>query len=176
MDKKPNKKNLFLPISALAILGMLISGAAYATGTAAVAATVTVQSLSIAVVANSTIDYGVLPSNTDMDTTSGGMDKSPTLDNDGNDDTEILLIRGQNSTNWYLSTTSTAQNQYRHYVCTSTCDGTPSWMPMSGTNKYLKHGMSSSTNMDMDLKITTPNPSTVFTAQDVDVTVTASAS
>lgn len=146
---------------------------------ASVAATVTVQNISVTV-ADGTVAYGTLGVNTSKDTTSGGVNDTQTATNNGNV-TENFLIRGQNSANWTLVGVA-GVDQYVHQFCTAgtgvpdPCDATPSYTALTTSNQTVVNSVATSGTQKFDLKITTPTSSSVFTQQSVNVTVVAVAS
>src|SRR3989344_3706482 len=142
----------------------------WAADTGAVTATVTVQNISVSIF-DGTVTYGTLSNNATADTTSGGLNDSQTATNDGNV-TENFNIRGANSASWTLAGTN-GSDIYRHRFCTSDCDGTPTWNALTTSYQTLATGVATSGNQVFDLEIQTPNPSTVYTQQSVDVTVHA---
>ncbi len=148
-----------------------------AAGTATVAATVTLQNVSVSV-ADGSISYGTLATNVTKTTLSGGLNDQQTATNSGNI-TEDLNIKGQNSVSWTLSGTAGA-DQYVHKFCIATCgtEGTPGAGFTALTTSYAALGTSiaASGTAAFDLLINTPTSSSVFTSQSVDVTVQAVAS
>lgn len=154
--------------SFLLFVGVITWSAASAATSATVTATVTVQNISVTV-ADGTVAYGTLGSNTSAGT--NGSD-TQTATNNGNV-AEDFNIKGQNSANWTLAGT-TASDQYVHRFCTATCGSAPTNYTALTTNyQALAVGVATSGNQTFDLYITTPDPSTVFTQQSVDVTVQA---
>jgi len=141
---------------------------ALAAGTATIAATVTVQNISVSV-SDGTIAYGTLGSNSSAGT--NGTD-TQTATNNGNV-AEDFNIKGQNSGSWTLGGTAGA-DQYVHKFCTATCGSAPTnYTALTTSYQALANSVAASGTQTFDLYITTPNPSTVFTQQSVDVTVQA---
>ena len=160
-------------VTAIILICLLAVSAtsAFAATTASVNATVTTQNISVTVTDGS-ISYGTLDSNDTASTIAADLNDLQTATNNGNV-TEDLNIRGQDSADWTLSATS-GTDQYVHRFCTATC-GTPPTNFTALTTNYqsLSTGITSSSTQTFDLQINTPNPSTVFTQQQVDVTVQA---
>ena len=154
------------------VAGLLsVCGAAMAGSSATVAATVTVQNISISV-GSGTVSYGTLGSNTAESTISSDLNDTQTATNTGNV-AEDFNIKGQDSAGWTLSA-STGSNQYVHKFCTSTCGSPPTnFTALTTSYQALASNVGSNGTQKFDLQITTPNPSTVFTQQSVDVTVQA---
>ena len=150
-----------------AVSNIALAGAA---STATVAATVTVQNISVTV-ADGSVAYGTQGTSATVDTTSGGLDDSQTATNNGNI-TEDLNIKGQNSANWTLVATAGA-DQYFHKFCTSNCDSSPTWTAMTTSYQQLANAVSGSGTSVFDTQLGTPTSSTNFTQQSVDVTVQA---
>lgn len=162
---------LFFLVSAILMGGIVpLSGIAMAASSASVAATVTVQNVSVTV-SPGTVAYGTLAVNSSSSTNPGS---TQTVTNNGNV-AEDITIKGQNSTNWTLGGTA-GVNQYVHKFCISTC-GTPPTNYTALTTSYqaLATNIAASGTQTFDLDITTPTSSTSFTQQSVDVTVLAAA-
>ena len=156
---------------AITLSAFCLANFAQATGTATVAATVTVQNISVSV-ASGSVSYGTLAANSSTSTISTQLNDTQTATNNGNV-AEDLNVKCQNSANWTLAT-ATGADQYVHKFCTATC-GTPPTNFAALTTSYqaLKVNLAANGTQTFDLQITTPNPSTVFSQQSVDVTVQA---
>lgn len=139
-----------------------------AASTASVTATVTVQSISVTAT-DGTVAFGTLAANSSTGT--NGSD-TQTATNNGNI-TENLNIKGQNSANWTLAATA-GSDQYVLQFCTATCTTPPTnYTALTTSYQTLATSVAASGTQTFDLYITTPNPSTVYTQQSVDVTVQA---
>ena len=168
---------LVILLVAFAVLG-LVTGSNYmfrstATAglTATVTSTVTAQSISVSV-ADGSVAYGVLADNTSKGTNTSDMNDTQTATNNGNV-AEDFNIKGQNSANWTLAS-STGSDQYVHKFCAATCDSPPTNYTALTTNyQALGTNIAANGTKTFDLRITTPNPSTNFTQQSVDVLVQA---
>jgi hypothetical protein len=138
-----------------------------------VTATVTVQNLSVAT-SDGSIAYGTLGQNSSQDTNGAPLSDTQEVGNNGNF-TEDLNIIGTNSADWDLSFTSGSEDKYKHAFCTSTCTTPPANYTALSSQSYQQIGNSIvvGSSVSLDLRITTPNPSTVFTQQSVNVTVQA---
>ncbi len=159
----------------LGLVGMVVGTGAGAATEAGVAATVTVQSISV-FVSDGGVVYGTLAVSTSKDTTSGDLNDTQTATNDGNV-TETLNIKGQDSSpgSWTLAG-SVGADQYVHEFCkvdTGDCDGIPIWDALTTSYATLKTGVTKDGTYDFDLKITTPSSSGSFDEQSVNVTVQA---
>lgn len=65
-------------------------------------------------------------------------------------------------------------DQYVHRFCTATCGSPPTnYTALTTSYQTLATGVAASGTQTFDLYITTPNPSTVYTQQSVDVMVQA---
>lgn len=161
-------KRVFLSFVFLLIISTIFVGIARAASTASVTATVTVQNISVTVT-DGTVAFGTLASNSSTGTNPAD---TQTATNNGNI-TENLNIKGQNSGSWTLGATA-GSDQYVLKFCTATC-GTPPTNYTALTTSYqtLATSVATSGTQTFDLYITTPNPSTVYTQQSVDVTVQA---
>lgn len=164
----------FIDVGVLALVGMLVYVSASAATTATVAATATVQNVSVSV-ADGTITYGTLSNNTAKSTIAADLNDTQTATNNGNI-TEDLNIRGTNSTGWTLAG-STGSDQYVHKFCSSSCGSPPTnFTALTTSYQTLGASVTASATRTFELQLTTPNPSTVYTQQSVDVTVQAVAS
>lgn len=141
---------------------------ANAAQTGVVTATVTVQNISVTVT-DGTVAFGTLANNATADTNPAD---TQTATNNGNI-TENFNIMGQNSANWTLAATA-GSDQYVLKFCTASC-GTPPTNYTALTTGYqtLATGITTTGTQTFDLFINTPNPSTNYTQQSVDVTVQA---
>jgi len=156
----------------IAILAIIWGQQARAASSATVTATVTVQNISITISSGGTQAYGTLGQNATATST------EIVITNDGNV-TEDVLIRGQNSASWTLGGTA-GSDQYIHRFCTvgiSGCQSPPTnYTALTTSNQTHSTSVSASAATSTALQINTPNPSTVFTQQSVDVIITATAS
>ncbi len=157
-------------LNLLILTALLVSQQAIGASTSTVAATVTVQNIAVSVAPGSIV-YGTLASNTTADT---NPTYTQTVTNDGNI-AEDFFIKGQNTANWTLGAT-TASDQYIHKFCITTCATPPTnYTALTTSNTLLAGSVAASGTQTFDLEITTPNPSTVFVQQSVDVIITAAA-
>jgi hypothetical protein len=138
---------------------------------------ITIQAvvISVTITSDGTISYGLIPENSAKSTLPGELSDMQTASNDGNV-TENFNIKGQNSGNWTLSASS-GNNQYVHKFCNDTdnnCTSPPtSYTPLTTSYQTLDTGIAVGNAVDFQLQITTPNPSSVFTEQQVNVTIQA---
>ena len=155
----------------IALLVLLLSySLARAANTATVSATVTVSNVSVTV-SSGTVTWGTLAANTASSTHPA---YTQTVTNAGNV-AEDFTIKGQNSANWTLAATN-GSNQYVESFCTSSCTSAPTgFTALTTSNQSLATNVAATGTASLDLYILTPNPSTVFTSQSVDVTITAAA-
>ena len=164
-------KSLITILSTLTIVGLIVSSLIQAADTATVTATVTVQNVSLSV-SDGSITYGTLAQNSSKSTCD--LSDTQTVTNNGNV-AETFNIKGQNSANWTLGTTP-GTNVYVHKFSTSTC-GSINWntAPTLATSTYatMATNVATSSNVTLNLQITTPNPSSVYSQQSVDVIVEA---
>lgn len=169
-----NMHFLRLGIAGIVVGALSLATVTLAASTATVSATVTVQNVSVSV-ADGTITYGTLGQNATKSTIAADLNDTQTATNNGNI-AEDLNIKGQNSADWTLGGTA-GSDQYIHRFCTATC-GSPTTNYTALTTNYqtLATSVAASGTQTFELHINTPNPSTVFTQQSVDVTVQAVAS
>jgi len=164
-------KSLIATICILGIVGLIIGTMVSAATEATVTATVTVQNIAVSV-SDGIVAYGTLGQNSTKGTHSGDLNDLQTATNDGNV-TEDFNIKGQNSTNWTLGATA-ATDVYVHQFCTSTCTTPPTnYTALTTSYATLATGIAASGNQTFDLYINTPNTSSVFTQQSVDVIIQA---
>jgi hypothetical protein len=159
-------------VLAIAILAIIWGAQARAASSATVTATVTVQNISITITAGGTQNYGTLAQNSTATST------EIVISNNGNVN-ENILIRGQNSANWTLGATA-GTDQYVHRFCTAgiaACQSPPTnYTALTTSNQTHSTFLAPNAATSTALQINTPNPSTVFTQQSVDVIITATAS
>lgn len=166
---KPAK--LLLSVSLLLSLFWFISWLGVkAADTASVTATVTVQNISVTVT-DGTVAYGTLGQNSTKNTCT--LTDTQTATNNGNvtENFNIKAIADASTPDWTIGATA-GSNIYTHKFSTATC---PTFTGTALTTSYqtLATGKAVSGTQTFDLEINTPNPSTVYTQQSVDVTVQA---
>lgn len=162
---------LYLVLFIFFLCGFFIQTANGAT-TGIVTATVTAQNVSVTV-SDGTISYGTLSLNASQGTV--GLTDTQTVTNNGNI-AEDFTIKGQNSTNWTLDTTNVTLDHYIHRFCTTSCSSPPtSYTALTTNYQTLATNIAASGTSPLDLYITTPQTSSVYTSQSVDVTVQATA-
>ena len=164
-------KKFVIPISVLGLVGMLVAyQVIFAADTATVAATVTVQNISLSV-ADGTVAYGVLASNITKSTCTTELNDLQIITNDGNV-AETFNIEGQNSANWTLAATA-GSDQYVEKFATSTCSTFSGGTALTTSYATAATNIAVSATSSLNLQINTPNPSTIFTQQSVDVLLQA---
>lgn len=127
-------------------------------------------------VSDGVVTYGFMPANTSKSTLPGELNDMQTATNNG-DVIENFNIKGQDSANWELADTN-GSDQYIHMFCNDTdnnCSSPPTNYTALNEDSYttLDTNIAVSGTVDFQLRLTTPNPSTVFTQQQVNVTVQA---
>ena len=160
-------KSLIAILGILGMVGLVVGPLAYAADTATVTATVTVQNISLTV-SDGSIAYGTIAQNSTKSTCD--LSDTQTVTNNGNV-AETFNIKGQNSANWTLAATA-GTDQYVHKFATSTCPWT-SGTALTTSYQTMQTNVPVSGTATLNLQINTPNPSTVFEQQSVDVTVQA---
>jgi hypothetical protein len=164
-----------LTLVSLFVFGVLnVTQVVMASTTANVAATVTVQNISVSV-SDGSVSYGTLAVNTAKSTLSGGVNDQQTASNDGNV-AEDFNIAGNNSTDWTLDTDNSTIDHYIHKFCVATCgtDASPTnFTALTTGYSALATNKAASGTQTFDLQLTTPQSSSVFTQQSVNVTVQA---
>ncbi len=171
------KSELILGAASFIVFNLFAAPFVLAATTAAVTATVTAQNISLAVTDGS-ISYGTLGLDSSKSTLSAGLNDQQTATNNGNI-AEDFTIKGQNAVTWILDTVNTTQDHYIHKFCTATCGTEASPTNFTAlTTSYAPLGagnVATSGTQTFDLRITTPQTSSVYTSQSVDVTVQAAA-
>lgn len=129
-------------------------------------------------VSDGAIAYGLVAVNASKDSTSGDLNDTQQVTNDGTA-TVTLNIRGQDtSCPWTLSGSSGA-DAYRHQFCSTgtgspdACDATPTWNNLTTSNQTLTTGLSPAGTFRFDLRLTTPTSSSCFVQQSADVIIQA---
>ncbi len=122
-------------------------------------------------VSDGVISYGTIPANSTKSTCSTELNDAQTVTNNGNV-TENFNIRGQNSANWTLAG-SVGTDQYVHKFLNGSCSTFSGGTALTTTDQTLATGVAVSGTATLNLQINTPNPSTVYTQQSVDVIITA---
>ena len=171
-------KALIATICILGMIGMIIGAAVLAAETGPVAATVTVQNISLTVT-DGAVAYGTIAVSTIKDTTSGGVNDTQVATNNGNV-TEKFSIKGANTTNcvWTLAATADA-DQYFHKFCTTgtgtsdPCDAGPTWSALTTNYAVLAASVVVDNTQKFDLQIGVPTSSTCYTEATANVTVQA---
>ncbi len=164
------KKKIILATSLL-VLPFIFAANVFSATTASVAATVTAQNVSVTV-ADGTVAYGTLALNASAGT--NGSD-TQTVTNNGNV-AEDITIKGSNSANWTLDTANSTTDHYVHKFCTATCSSAPTnYTALTTSYATLGSNVAASGTQTFDLYLTTPQTSSVYTSQSVDVTVLAAA-
>ncbi|MBI2414888.1 hypothetical protein HYV31_03605 [candidate division WWE3 bacterium] len=144
---------------------------ANAASTATVAATVTLQNISVSV-SDGTIAYGTLSSSSSKSTTPADLNDLQTATNNGNI-TEDFNIKGQNTAAWTLAG-SAGSEQYVHKFCTASCTTPPTnYTALTTSYQTLGTSIAASGTKTFDLQITTPSSTATYTQQSVDVIVQA---
>jgi hypothetical protein len=132
--------------------------------------TTVVATVSVSV-SDGAISYGTIPANSTKSTCTSELNDAQTVTNDGNV-TENFLIKGQNSANWTLAATA-GSNQYVHKFLNGACSTFSGGTALTTSDQNFATGISPSGTATLNLQMNTPNPSTVYTQQSVDVTITA---
>lgn len=130
-------------------------------------------------VSDGVITYGAMAANTSKTTLSGELNDMQTATNDGNVP-ENFNIKGQDATGggctWTLAGTN-GSDQYVHQFCNATdnsCASPPTnYTALNVSYQALKTGVAASGTVNFHLRLTTPNPSSCFGQQSVDVTIQA---
>jgi hypothetical protein len=164
-------KSLIASICILGLVGMMMVTMVKAATTADVSATVTVQNISVSV-ADGVIAYGTLGQNSTTNTCT--LTDTQTATNDGNvtENFNVKAIADASTPNWTIGATA-GSDIYTHKVSTATCPTFTASITLTTSYQTLATGIAASGTQNFDLEINTPNPSTVYTQQSVDVTVQA---
>jgi len=119
-------------------------------------------------VSDGVITYGILDVGTSTSTLASGLNDTQTATNNGGA-TENLNIKGATSTCWTLAATI-GYNQYVHEFSTSSGS---SWTVLTTDYQPLATNVAVSATSTFDLRITAPDDTNCFDAQNVNVTVQA---
>jgi len=175
--KNLNKKSIRLVIETGILAILLIANISLAATSATVAATVTLQNVSVTV-ADGSISYGTIAANNYMTTLSSpGLADQQTATNAGNVN-EDFTIKGSDSANWTIGG-APGSDVYTHKFCKATCGTNASptnFTALTTSYQSLATAVTTSGTQVFDLQLFTPTSSTFFTSQSVDVTVMAAAS
>lgn len=166
------KKFLFVIFVFFLVISTFFTRIVMAATTGTVTATVTAQSISLTVT-DGTVTYGTLALNASKSTIPADLNDMQTATNNGNI-TENFNIKGSNSASWTLDSANTTQDHYIHQFCTASCTTPPTNFTALTTNdQTLATGVATSGTQTFYLRITTPQSSSVYTEQSVNVTITA---
>jgi len=154
----------------LAFVGLVVGVTVQGASSADVAATVTVQNISVTV-SDGIVAYGTLAAGGSKDTVTPS--DLQTATNNGNI-TETINIRGTNSAAWTLAGTASGATNYKHEF--SKDRFATAGTALTTSNQELASGVASGGSQTFDLKVTTPPSASVFTEQSVNVVVVATAS
>lgn len=159
----PKRKRALFEVSlcTVLILSFFFVRRIVAADTASVAATVTVQNISLSITDGS-ISYGTMSVGSSKST--ADLSDTQSVTNDGNI-AEDINIKGSNSANWTLASAAGA-DQYAHKFGVGLTALTTNYQSLAGN---LDVGNSQTFN----LVLYTPTSSAVYTSQSVDVTVQA---
>lgn len=166
------KRDVAVGVASFILFNLFFAPLLMAANTASVTATVTAQNIALTV-ADGTVAYGILAVNSSAGTNPADIQ---TVTNTGNV-SEDFTIKGQNSATWTLDSTNVTADHYTHKFCVATC-GTPPTNYTALTTNYATLGagnVSPAGTQTFDLYLTTPQTSSVYTSQSVDVTVQAAA-
>lgn len=114
--------------------------------------------------------------NASKSTITADLNDLQTATNNGNV-AEDFTIKGTNSATWTLDSANSTADHYIHMFCTATCSSPPtSFTALTTNDQALGAGnVAAAGTQTFDLRITTPQTSSVYTQQSVNVTVTAAA-
>jgi len=157
-------KALVASIAIVSLMAMLVGTAVMG---ATVTATVTAANIAISV-SSGTIAYGTVL--TSQDTVTLG--QTQTVTNDGNV-AEDFSVAGTDSADWTLGATAGSAT-YRHDFCAGT-SCTPS-TPLTTTDQSLATSVAAAGTQDVNFKITVPTSNAGTAQENVNVSITASAS
>lgn len=143
---------------------------------ATASATAPVVSVSVS---DGVVSYGTMPANTSKSTLPGELNDMQTATNDGNV-VENFNIKSQDASGggctWTLASTN-GSDQYVHSFCNDTdlnCSSPPTnYTALTSSYQTLDTGISVSGTTQFQLRLTTPNPSTCYGQQTVNVTIQA---
>ena len=166
-------RTLIASIAIVFLTAMLIGTAVSGVETS-VTATVTAEVVALSITANGSFDYGSVV--TTADTTSNGVNKSPTIRNDGSVN-EDFQLKGTDSASWTLAS-SAGSATYAHKECHATCDTSPSWAALNHTSysASIFTSVAPTGTGAFDLQVTVPTSTAGVSQQNVNVDVQATKS
>jgi hypothetical protein len=161
----------------LVFSSLMFTSLARAANNAQVTATVTVQEIAVSV-SDGSIAYGTVATSGTQSTLAAGVNDMQTITNDGNV-SQDFDIKGSNSANWTLSGTQ-GENQYFHKFCNDTdldCSNTSSnYTALTTSDQAIDTSIAADGTVNFQLYLGVPSSTTYYTQQNVNVTITASAS
>ena len=174
---------LIASVGVLGLVGSLVAySVALALDTATVGATVTVQNIAVSVDDadhDHAVAYGTLGNDSTMSTCGDEKNDAQTITNTGNvnEDFVIKAIANASTPDWTIGDAAASDvyvHKFQNGACTlvSGFSGTT----LDTTGKPFASGVAPEGTATLNLQIHTPNPSTSYDQQTVDVTITASAS
>ena len=169
MDK--TTKKLFAVFAFLPLLAVVLTMRVGAAEEVGVTATVTAQSISVAVT-DSDVTYGTVSTSSTRDTTVTEENESQTAENDGSV-SEDFNMKGQNSADWGLGTTAGSESYTHKYCNSSDCDGSPSWTALTTGYALVYDSVAITGTRIFDLQVGTPTSTSNYGSQSVDITVQA---
>ena len=167
-------KSTIATIAILALVGLGIGMSVGAANTADVSATVTAELITISV-ADGSVDYGILPVNTNKDTVTLSQTQVVTNNGNVNVDLGVKSSDAVGGVKWNLATTNASLDDFTHE---SAPDGS-TWTLFNidnSTYTSLAAGVIPTGTQDLDLRIKTPTSVTDNVEKTITVTVLATAS
>lgn len=165
-----SKKLITVALILLIVFPLVAFKKIMAANSATVAATVTLQNVSVTV-SNGTIAYGTLSVGTSKSTIATDLNNTQVITNNGNV-AEDINIKGQNSANWTLAA-SPAADTYTQKFCTASCTVFTNYTALTTNYQTLATDVGATGTKNLDLQLLTPTSSSVFTSQSVDVSIQA---
>jgi len=148
----------------------------YVTGTW-VPATITVGDVvSVSIVSDGSIDYGVMPLNSWKSTLPDNLNDWQVVRNNGNTNVSFN-IKGQNTACPWILSSNQGSEQYVHQFCNATdynCSTPPAnYISLTTDYQNLKTNVSANGVVDFHLRLGTPTATECYVPQSVDVTIQA---
>jgi hypothetical protein len=168
-------KSFIATIAILGLVGLMVGASLSFAAESSITAKVKVQQVSLSIT-DGEIDYGTLDLSGTKDTTATGVDDTQTVQNTGNVN-EDFDVKGTNVTgtcSWTLADTQ-GENQYFHKICTSNCDSSPTWTPLTTNYTEYATNVAPSGTAAFDFQVGVPSSTSCSSQVNVNIWVQASA-
>ena len=167
-------KSLIASIMILGLVGMVVGTVTQADESATVAATVTAQLITISV-ADGSVDYGILPVDTNQDTVILNDTQVVTNNGNVNVDLEVKSSDAIGGTQWNLAATNAAQEEFTHEYSSNSGTNWATFNVDNTTYAAIVASVVAGGTQNLDLRIKTPTSVADNALKTITVTVLATA-